>query len=93
MSQEFEGYKKEILPSRDESARPKGRQVKDGEVWITIRVPEQIKDWIHHVALQNERSESYIARCILLDTIQKLRGQDGFDYIDRLMIPEAENRA
>jgi len=43
-------------------AEKKGRQVAADEVWITVRVPKDVKPRIDEIAAARDRSTSYIAR-------------------------------
>lgn len=43
-------------------AEKKGRQVAADEVWITVRVPKEVKPQIDEVAAARDRSTSYVAR-------------------------------
>lgn len=58
------GIKQEIV---DKNAP--GRYVSQDESWLHVRIPKQVHDWIKKMAQANERSESYIARTLLLDGV------------------------
>lgn len=40
----------------------KGRQVAADEVWITVRVPKDLKPRLDEIAAERDRSTSYVAR-------------------------------
>jgi len=39
---------------------------KDGETWITVRVPQDVKDWLDEWAIKKERSVSFLVRRLIL---------------------------
>ncbi len=43
-------------------AEKKGRQVAADELWITVRVPKDVKPRIDEIAATRDRSTSYVAR-------------------------------
>jgi len=43
-------------------AEKKGRQVAADEVWITVRVPKEVKPRLDEIAGARDRSTSYVAR-------------------------------
>ncbi len=43
-------------------AEKKGRQVAADEVWITVRVPKEVKPHLDEIASERDRSTSYVAR-------------------------------
>lgn len=60
VSEEF-GVKKAV--------KPRGRPVANDEVWMHVRVPKDVRIWISRMAEANERSDSYVARALLLDGV------------------------
>lgn len=64
------------------------RYAKDGECWLTIRIPLDIKEVISAIAANSDRSESYVARCLVLSRLNQLLNRQTEDLADRLAVPE-----
>lgn len=68
--------------------RPKhtsqGRATKEGEMWLTIRIPEETGKRLTTLAKNNERSLSYTARILLLAQMASLIGEDPNEYLTNL---------
>lgn len=67
---------------------PVGKYAKDGECWLTIRIPTDVKGIISRLAANNDRSESYIARCLLLSKLNQILCRQVEDFSDRIAIPD-----
>ena len=64
------------------------RYAKDGECWLTIRIPLDIKEVISAIAANSDRSESYVARCLVLSRLNQLLNRHTEDFTDRLAVPD-----
>lgn len=73
--------------------RPKhtsqGRATKEGEMWLTIRIPEVTGQMLATLAKNNERSLSYTARVLLLAQVAALSGVDPSEILSQIRIPES----
>lgn len=76
------------VKSADSKNKSEGRYAKNGECWITIRIPQDIKEVISAIAANSDRSESYVARCLVLSRLNQLLNKQTEDYADRLDVPE-----
>lgn len=82
----------ELIPGkRDMKAAKPGRYTKAGEAWITIRIPEEVKRWLMEAAAQNDRSESYVARCLLLSKMNEILNMPTESHMDRMIFPALFN--
>lgn len=66
-----------------------GRVTKQGEMWLTIRIPEVTGQMLSTLAKNNERSLSYTARVLLLAQVAALSGVDPSEILSQLRIPES----
>lgn len=66
-----------------------GRVTKQGEMWLTIRIPEVTGQMLSNLAKNNERSLSYTARVLLLAQVAALSGIDPSEILSQLRIPES----
>lgn len=66
-----------------------GRVTKQGEMWLTIRIPEVTGQMLSTLAKNNERSLSYTARVLLLAQVAALSGIDPSEILSQLRIPES----
>lgn len=66
-----------------------GRVTKQGEMWLTIRIPEVTGQMLATLAKNNERSLSYTARVLLLAQVAALSGIDPSEILSQLRIPES----
>ena len=66
-----------------------GKYAREGECWLTIRIPQDIKGIIARIAANNDRSESYVARCLLLSKLNQILCRQTEDHADRLAVPDA----
>ena len=64
-----------------------GRITKEGEMWLTIRIPEATGRLLSVLAKNNERSLSYTARMLLLAQVATLSGDSPNEYLSQLRIP------
>lgn len=69
------GIKQEIKNSR---------YVAQDESWVHVRIPKQVHAWIKKMAQANERSDSYIARMLLLDGVFMDTGDEPSELWNRL---------
>lgn len=69
-------------------AKVESRYAKVGECWLTIRIPQDIKGIISSIAVNSDRSESYVARCLVLSRLNQLLNKQTEDFADRLAVPE-----
>lgn len=76
------------VKSTESKSKGEGRYAKNGECWITIRIPQDIKETISAIAANSDRSESYVARCLVLSRLNQLLNRHTEDYADRLDVPE-----
>ena len=65
-----------------------GRATKEGEMWLTIRIPEATGQMLSILAKNNERSLSYTARMLLLAQVASLSGENPSDYLNQLRIQQ-----
>lgn len=63
-----------------------GRATKEGEMWLTIRIPEETGRVLAVLAKNNERSLSYAGRMLLLAQVASLSGGDPNEYLNQLRI-------
>lgn len=66
-----------------------GRATKPGEMWLTIRIPEDTGHVLSVLAENNDRSLSYTARMLLLAQIATLSGDDPNEFLGQLRIPSS----
>lgn len=48
----------------------RGRTVAAGEAWLSVRVPETVKERIERIAEREERSVSFILRRLVLEALE-----------------------
>lgn len=64
-----------------------GRVTKEGEMWLTIRIPEETGHMLAVLAENNDRSLSYTARMLILAQLANLSGEDPNEFLSQLRIP------
>lgn len=83
------GFKTEVKPKQ------RGRHVKPGEYWIHVRVPHTVRNWMSMMAKMNDRSDSYIARAMVLEGLAAVSENPDLSIMDRMHIvpyePNAQN--
>ncbi len=52
---------------RDDMTEKKGKNVRAGETWLAVRIPEDAKERLEEIAKREERSMSYVVRRYVLE--------------------------
>lgn len=74
------------MPSEKQKHTSQGRATKEGEMWLTIRIPEATGHRLAVLAENNDRSLSYTARMLLLAQLATLSGEDPNEFLSQLRI-------
>lgn len=56
---------------RNDMAEKKGKNVRAGETWLAVRIPEEAKDQLEEIARREERSMSYVVRRFVLEGLER----------------------
>jgi len=60
-----------LLTEVEEMADKKGKNVRAGETWLAVRLPEEAKARLEEVAARDDRSMSYTARRFVLEGLER----------------------
>jgi len=60
---------------QDEMAEKKGKNVRAGETWLAVRIPEEAKEQLEDIAKREERSMSFIVRRFVLEGLERDRSR------------------
>lgn len=74
------GFKTEVKPKHV------GRRVKHGEDWIHVRIPHSVRNWMSVMAKANDRSDSYIARAMVLEGLAAVSENPDLSIMERMYI-------